>query len=151
LADSWIGRIGASRIRLPPDLQTDIVDIVSNNSDAATVAGQAFAREMNFSAVRTLSPRDPALNALAGLPIGVPFHSIIGEHNAGPLERSSDGAVAYTSAHLDGAASELVVRSGHGVCDNSDAQGEIIRILRLELQRDAAPARAIASDDRFGR
>ena len=151
LADSWIGRIGASLIRLPSDLQTDIVDVVSNNRDAATVAGQAFARQMNFSAVRTLSPRDPALNALADLPIAVPFHSIIGQQNAGPVETSSDGVVAYTSAHLDGTASELVVRSGHGVCDNSDAQGEIIRILRLELQRDAAVARAIASDDRFGR
>jgi hypothetical protein len=111
------------------------VDIVSGNSDVATVAGQAFAREMNFSAVRTLSPRDPALNALANLPIEVPSHSIIGQHNAGPIETSSDGAVTYTSAHLDGAASELVVRSGHNVCDNSAAQGEIIRILRLELQR----------------
>jgi triacylglycerol esterase/lipase EstA (alpha/beta hydrolase family) len=151
LADSWIGRIGASLIRLPSDLQTDIVDIVSGNSDAATVAGQAFAREMNFSAVRTLSPRDPPLNALADLPIGVPFHSIIGQHNVGPLETSSDGVVAYTSAHLDGSASELVVRSGHNVCEKSDGQREIIRILRLEPQRDPAVARAIASDDRFGR
>jgi triacylglycerol esterase/lipase EstA (alpha/beta hydrolase family) len=151
LADSWIGRIGASLIRLPPDLQTDIVDIVSGNSDAATVAGQAFAREMNFSAVRTLSPRDPALNALADLPIEVPSHSIIGQHNAGPIERSSDGVVAYASAQLEGAASELVVGSGHNVCENRDGQSEIIRILRLELQRGAAVARAIASDDRFGR
>ena len=145
LADSWIGRIGASLIRLPSDLQTDIVDVVSNNRDAATVAGQAFASEMNFSAVRTLSPRDPALNALADLPIDVPFDSIIGQHNAGPLETSTDGVVAYTSAHLEGAASELVVRSGHGVCETPDAQREIIRILGLKLQRQRPPHEKIAA------
>jgi hypothetical protein len=59
--------------------------------------------------------------------------SIVGQHNAGPIETSSDGVVPYASAHLDGAASELVVRSGHGVCENPDAQREVIRILRLEL------------------
>jgi pimeloyl-ACP methyl ester carboxylesterase len=145
LADSWIGRISASLIRLPSDLQTGIVDVVSNNREATTVASQAFAGGMNFSSVRTLSPRDPPLNALADLPIGVPFHSIIGERGSGPLETSSDGVVAYRSAHLDPAASELVVRSGHGVCENPDAQREIIRILRLELQRNSAVATRSAS------
>ena len=93
---------------------------------------------MNFSAVSTLSPCDPPLNALADLPIGVPFHSIIGEHGSGQLETSSDGVVVYGSSHLDRAASERVVRSGHSVCNNPDAQREIIRILQLELQRASA-------------
>ncbi|MGZ5552546.1 MAG: esterase/lipase family protein [Chthoniobacterales bacterium] len=133
LAESWIGHFAASLIRLPSDLQSDIVNVVSENPDAATPTAKAFHREMNFSSVRTLSPRDPALQALADLPIEVPFHSIIGQHNPGPIETSSDGVVVYSSAHLDGAASELVVRSGHGVCENPEAQREVIRILRLEL------------------
>jgi triacylglycerol esterase/lipase EstA (alpha/beta hydrolase family) len=141
MADSWVGRLSASRIRLPSDLQHDIVQVVSGNRDASTAAGRAFGRGMNFSSVRTLSPRDPALQTLADLPIDVPFHSIIGQHASGPIETSSDGVVAYSSAHLDGAASELVVRSGHGVCENADAQREIIRILRLELPRQAILAR----------
>jgi hypothetical protein len=65
----------------------------------------------------------------------VPFHNIIGQHHPGPIETSSDGVVPYASAHLDGAASDLVVRSGHSVCENPEAQGEVIRILRLELCR----------------
>ena len=92
---------------------------------------------MNFSSVHTLSPDDPALHAT--VPIfrsDVPFHSVIGQHNPGPVETSSDGVVPYASSHLDGAASELVVRSGHNVCENRDAQREVIRILRLELQRE---------------
>jgi hypothetical protein len=141
IADSWIGHIGASLIRLPSDLQTDIVTVLSANRDATTPAAKAFDAQMNFSSVHTLSPNDPALKALVDLPIKVPYHSIIGQHHAGPIETSSDGVVPYTSSHLDAAASELVVRSGHNVGENRDAQREVIRILRLELQRDRAVAR----------
>lgn len=136
LAESWIGHIAASLIRLPTSLQTDIVGIVSANQDAATPAAKAFDRDMNFSAVHTLSPRDPALHALVDLPIEVPYHSIIGQKNGGPVETGSDGVVPYASSHLAGASSEIVVRSGHSVCENRDAQREVIRILRLELNRE---------------
>ncbi len=141
LAESWIGHVAASLIRLPTSLRTDIVGIVATNPDAATPSAKAFHREMNFSSVRTLSPRDPALNALVDLPIGVPFHSIIGQQHGGAIETSSDGVVRYASSHLDGANSELVVRSGHGVCENADAQREVIRILRLELRGERVFAR----------
>lgn len=135
MADSWVGRLAQSMIRLPVELQTRIVNLAMENREQATPEAQVFHRALNFSAVRTLSPRDPVLRDLAELPIEVPYHSIIGQHHPGPLETSSDGAVSYTSAHLDGAASELIVRSGHGVADNPQAQDEVTRILRLELQR----------------
>ncbi|HEX4630109.1 MAG TPA: alpha/beta hydrolase [Chthoniobacterales bacterium] len=141
IAESWIGHIGASLICLPSSLHSDIVDVLSANRESSTAVAQTFNREMNFSAVHTLSPRDPALKALVDLPIEVPFHSIIGQHTGGALETSSDGVVAYTSSHIDGAASELVVHSGHGVCETPDGQNEIIRILRLELTRNADVAR----------
>jgi hypothetical protein len=51
------------------------------------------------------------------------------------VETGSDGVVTYSSSHLAGATSELVVRSGHGVCENPDAQREVLRILRFELGR----------------
>jgi hypothetical protein len=142
LAGSWIGHIGESLIRLPSNVQSDIVTVMSENRDVSTAtAARAFDRDMNFSAVHTLSPRDPALNALVDLPIEVPFHNIIGQHDRGLTERSSDGVVAYTSSHLDGAESELVVHSGHNVCANVDAEREVIRILRGEVQRESAHAR----------
>ena len=144
LAESWIGHIAASLIRLPKSLQTDIVDIVSGNQDAATLAAKEFDREMNFSAVHTLSPRDPALHALVDLPVEVPFHNIIGQNYDGEVETSSDGVVPYTSSHLGGASSELVVRSGHSVCENSDAQREVIRILRLELACEKGRSQALS-------
>ena len=135
LAESWIGHLAASLIRLPTSLQTDIAGVVSANQDAATPDAIAFDREMNFSSVHTLSPRDPALRALVDLPIEVPFHSIIGQNHAGAVATSSDGVVPYASSHLDGASSEMVVRSGHSACENPDAQREVIRILHLELNR----------------
>jgi triacylglycerol esterase/lipase EstA (alpha/beta hydrolase family) len=143
LAESWIGHFAASLIHLPKSLQTDVVGVVSANQDAATAGAKAFDREMNFSSVHTLSPRDPALHALAGLPIEVPFHSIIGQSHPGAVETSSDGVVPYTSSHLDGASSELAVRSGHSACENPDAQREVIRILRLELDREKRSAEAL--------
>ena len=136
LAESWVGHIAASLIRLPTSLQSDIAGVVSANQDAATPAAKEFDREMNFSAVHTLSPRDPGLHALADLPIEVPYHTIIGQNHAGAIVTSSDGVVPYASSHLDGASSEMVVRSGHSACENRDAQREIIRILRLELNRE---------------
>jgi hypothetical protein len=101
----------------------------------ATPEEKAFHRGLNFSAVHTLSPRNPVLRSLAELPIDVPFHSIIGQHRPGPVETSSDGVVKYASAHLDGATSELLVQSDHGVTNKPQTQTEIKRILQLELQR----------------
>jgi pimeloyl-ACP methyl ester carboxylesterase len=144
LAESWIGHFAASLIHLPASLQTDIVGVVSANQDAVAPGAQAFEREMNFTSVHTLSPRDPALHALADLPIEVPFHSIIGQNHGGAVETSSDGVVPYASSHLDGATSEIVVRSGHSACEKPDAQREVIRILRLELNREKRSSEALS-------
>jgi pimeloyl-ACP methyl ester carboxylesterase len=133
LSDSLIGGIGKSLTQLPPVFQTELSELAESNPSAMTPAGAAFARK-SVSGVSTLSPRNPSLLALSQLAPGVPFHSIIGQHRPGPRESGTDGVVAYTSSHLDGAESELVVRSGHGVLDNPDAEREVIRILRLEVQ-----------------
>jgi hypothetical protein len=47
----------------------------------------------------------------------------------GPPEDGADGIVMYKSAHIDGVASEKVVRSGHSVQGNPEAIQEIKRIL----------------------
>ena len=48
LAESWIGHLAASLIRLPSDLQSDIVKVVSENPDAATPTAKAFHRRDEF-------------------------------------------------------------------------------------------------------
>ena len=132
MADSWIGRVAKSLIRLPSDMQTGFADFAEENAEVRTAEATAFFKELNFTSVHMLSTRDPMLLALARLPIAVPFHSIMGEKHNGA---GSDGVVRYASSHLDGANSELVVRSGHNAFNNSEARSEVIRILREELQR----------------
>jgi len=142
MADSWIGGLGKSLIRLPDKLQTGLTDIAEKNVEARTPEAAAFFKELNFTSVHMLSPHDPMLLALARLPIAVPFHSIMGEKHNGA---GSDGVVRYASSHLDGANSELIVRSGHNAFNNPEARGEVIRVLRQVLQHSPAPRRAHAT------
>ena len=131
LAYSFVGLIGNSLTRVAPMLEHGFSQLARVNPQAMTPESAVFYRG-RFSAVRTLSPRSPALIAVSRLPIEVPYHSVIGQHYSGPKERGSDGVVPYWSSHLDGAQPEVIVRSGHGVIANRDAVRETIRILHVE-------------------
>lgn len=77
---------------------------------------------------------DPFLEGLAGITVsdGVPYHSIIAVKDSFPVvEEGDDGVVQYRSAHLEGAASELVVRSPHSTQSNPHTIQEVRRILHL--------------------
>ena len=87
-----------------------------------------------LSSIRTLSANSPALMALAEIPSAVPFHNIIGQVNSGPATSGNDGVVAYSSSHLDGAESELIVRYGHETFLHPDAVAEVKRILHAHLE-----------------
>lgn len=50
-------------------------------------------------------------------------------------ERLSDGIVPYTSAHLEGAASETVINGGHSIQGNPQTILTLRRILHQQLQR----------------
>ena len=108
-------------------------DVLSNNRDAI-MFDPAKTRVGN--SVYGMTPGSPFITALAALPIapGVSAHSIIAVTGNGPLTSGTDGVVAYSSAHLPEAASELVVRSGHSNQSNPQTIEEIRRILLLHLQ-----------------
>jgi len=131
LADSFVGFVGNAITRLEPISERGYSQLANENPEAMIPEAAIFYRG-RFSAVRTLSPRDSALIALSKLPIAVPYHGVIGQLYSGPKERGSDGVVPYWSSHLDGAESELIVRSGHEVFAKPEAVREIIRILHLE-------------------
>jgi hypothetical protein len=61
---------------------------------------------------------------------GVIAHSIIAVRGEGSITSGNDGVVAYESAHLDGVASEKVVRSSHSTQSEPDTIQEVRRILR---------------------
>jgi pimeloyl-ACP methyl ester carboxylesterase len=84
-----------------------------------------------FTSADSMSPDNPTIQALAGIMLapGVEGHSIIAVRGAGDPKRDNDGVVEYTSAHLSGMESELIVRSGHSSHLNPLAIDEVRRIL----------------------
>jgi len=84
------------------------------------------------NSIRFLRAGSPLLLSILELPMTrkIPFHSIIGNRGRDlPPELSSDGVVPYLSAHLEGAASEQLVPSGHGVNEHPEGIAELKRIL----------------------
>lgn len=79
----------------------------------------------------SMSPDNPVIKALAEIPLapGVTGHSIIAVKGDGDPKLGNDGVVEYSSAHLDGMASEFIVKSGHSSQLNPLAIEEVRRIL----------------------
>lgn len=142
-ANNRISRWVANLITLPvtmlgqlSDISRELIRIAPGKQD------QGPLRIPN--SIDNLSDRDPFVRLSSGLPMNprVRYHSIIGNDTAGvPLAASSDGIVPYESAHLEGAASELVISSQHSVQENPLAILEIRRILKEQLRTEPAPAR----------
>jgi pimeloyl-ACP methyl ester carboxylesterase len=89
-----------------------------------------------FTSADGQSPDNPLLKALAEIPLGpgITGHSIIGVKGDGDPKLGDDGVVKYSSAHLDGMASELIVHSGHSTQLNPLAIDEVRRILVEHLE-----------------
>jgi hypothetical protein len=82
--------------------------------------------------VDNLSPKDPTLQLAVDLPFptNITYHSIIGNKKEPGVAGGSDGVVPYWSSHLDGAETEVIVKSGHNAHTHPLAIEEIKRILR---------------------
>jgi pimeloyl-ACP methyl ester carboxylesterase len=133
-ADNAVGRIGSWITHPPSQFQAFYQRISQLNPGVFTAAYQALGQG-KLDSVGSLSPRQPTLRILAELPFrkGLQVHSIIGDRGKpGPLEKSSDGIVPYTSSHLDQATSELIVPAGHGAFRHPAAIAEVKRLLLLE-------------------
>jgi pimeloyl-ACP methyl ester carboxylesterase len=129
LAINWMGRIGASLVRMPLMIATIPLSAISVVTTGQTVA--PIKRIPN--SIDTLSPKNRFVLEVNKLPItpGIPYYSIIGDRGRGDTPQSSDGVVAYWSSHLDGAQSELIVPSNHSSPRNPQAIAEVRRILDL--------------------
>jgi hypothetical protein len=127
MAGQWLGSIAARLVSLPRGM-------LSQLAEAATATGDerlAAALRRPPTAIDNMNPRNPALLLLASIPVpsGTPAHSIIAVKGDGPKEEGDDGVVAYQSAHIDEAVSELVVRWNHSCQGQPEVIEEIRRIL----------------------
>ncbi len=138
LAGINIVRRLASLIRLPVDTLLMSKQLLTGNIDALSpqIRDWGF---FAFLSLGTLSDQHPFYKGLNAVPIPVPYHSIIGHLGYKTLLNSSDGAVPYWSAHLDGAQSEKVVPCWHGCVERPEVVGEVVRILRVHLRESGTP------------
>jgi hypothetical protein len=129
-------RLGVSLIRYNNPFLA-IRDLLEENNGENVF--QPFFQNRPLSSIDGMAAQNPLLVALHDQVIApeVTYHSIIARiHSSLPLEKSSDGLVAYASAHLDGAASERIVTDDHRCEANPEFIAEVHRILLIHLDHD---------------
>jgi pimeloyl-ACP methyl ester carboxylesterase len=141
VSPSVVGRVGARLAGLPRTLMVEIQDATAENPGIQSAIHHALP-----NSVDQLDPKSPALELLAARPRprGVHYHSVIGIIPSTPLlerylggigSERGDGVVPYSSAHLDGVDSELIVPAGHQeVHHHPLAILEVKRVLREHLR-----------------
>jgi pimeloyl-ACP methyl ester carboxylesterase len=117
------------RLLTLPSALTGLGAELARNPDAAVSPAGIFVP----SAVDNMSPRNNFIRALQDIPLApsVKAHSIISVEGDGPIESGDDGVVKYSSAHIDGVESEVVVRSPHSTQGRPETIEEVRRILRV--------------------
>jgi pimeloyl-ACP methyl ester carboxylesterase len=132
LASNWIGRIGSSLVKLPGFM----ADVRGAMVSAVTVDAAGAMLNRTPNSIDTLSPSNFFVREVNKIPIapGIPHHTIVGDRGKDNTPDSSDGVVPYWSSHLDDAASEKIVPSGHSAHQDPQAIEEVHRILLLHLK-----------------
>ena len=125
VAGNWLAQQVARFVRLPGELLRFTGDVLRQDPRLAV------ALTGRVGSVYAMTPGSPLVTALGPTPVApqVKANSIIAVNGDGPVEEGDDGVVKYTSAHIEGVESELVVRSGHSVQSNPEAIEEVRRIL----------------------
>ena len=142
--DELVGRLASRLIRVPKEI-IDIRAALAKLNGAEEVS-QAFRGNRYATSIAQLGEKNPVLQTISRLPIKgtVPYHSIVGFNGKTPLPEGGDGVVPYTSAHLEGAMSELVVSSDHSAQETEAAILELRRILAIHYNEYADEQGAIA-------
>ena len=129
LGYNFVGRLASSLIRLP-QAASDMSKALVKAAGVQNVPAE-FRNRRELTSVRQLASGNLVLGAMNRLPFDprVKYHSIVGYNGKGNLETGGDGVVPYNSAHLDGAVSELIVRSDHSAQEKQASVDEVRRIL----------------------
>lgn len=128
-ADNWLGRAFRNLMGDRTDEIRVLRAMVREHPELVQAELLASYRQGKLNSISTLQVSQPVRRAGESLlPHGIPYHVIAGELPG--AEPPGDGVVPLSSALLPGAASTLIVRGGHDLCDNDAALAEILRILR---------------------
>lgn len=133
LASGFIGRLGASLVKIPTTLVKEVGE--KTLGEAMAIAGLKKNEIPNV--IYGLDPHQPLLVAMCKQKVKAPCHSIIGVAGrpTSPLEKTSDTVVPYWSSHLDYALSEKIVHATHEtICAHPESVAEMKRIAKLYLR-----------------
>lgn len=134
-ARGLFGRLTSSKIHPPTDLDRLLQGIAERSPDAIRPRMLHLFERGAPTSLRALWPNNPVMHAFSELPIaaGVPYHVIVGDRGQDGGPNATDGVVPYSSSHLDGAASELIVPTGHHTHSDPQAIREVVRILKENM------------------
>jgi pimeloyl-ACP methyl ester carboxylesterase len=133
----WYSKLGAALISPLEGMVSVGKKVLGHEETLAEKLGKRIP-----TSVENMTPGSRFLRALERIPISpeVTAHSIIAVKGSGPPEGGNDGVVEFKSAHLDGVASEFVVRHDHSCQSDPLVILEVRRILLEHLRsRDKAP------------
>ena len=121
-------RLGTRLVRLADPLQASFGRLIARNGPDFF---QPYVRRGLPTSIEELEVGSPMLRGLEELKVvpAVKMHSIIADRRNPPAPGGTDGLVPYDSAHVDGAASEILVSSGHLCQENPEVIREVRRIL----------------------
>ncbi len=155
-ADYRIGRLGSWLVKLPLNLLTTSAGLLTKVLTRPLSLGQKGGAASEIGRVPTgidgLSPSNRLFDVMNGTPVrpGLPYHSIIGNTEAADTPAGGDGIVPYPSAHLEGAASEKIVQSGHSAHNHPLTILEVHRILMLHLDSLEATGSSVTAGGNAG-
>jgi len=132
-----VRRLASYLVRLP----SNVVRVGASVAQITPPSTDGTRFQMPTS-IDNMSPGHPFIKSLASIPVSpdVTAHSIISVNSDAPLESAGDGVVKYASAHVDGVASELIVRSPHSGMQAAPATIEEVRRIFVEhSERSACP------------
>lgn len=122
----WITRF----MKLPGNVLNLGTDLLQGNADKLKIRTQTKLP----TSIDNMTPTNPFIQTLATIPIApqIAAHSIIAVQGGAQVQNGSDGVVEYSSAHIEGVESELIVDSGHSAQSNPHTVEEVRRILLLQ-------------------
>ncbi len=142
VAGGLLGEIGARLVSVSKavlDIPLRVIRVPMQLAATGTVTDPDDTSAPN--AVDDMAPDSRFNKIIAQIPMSpdIPRHSIIAVRGDGPVEEGNDGVVAYESAHIDEARSEIVVKSSHSVQSNPETVREVRRILLEHMTQVEAP------------
>ena len=137
LASGWVGRLGRRFVRVPQTM----VALGKAIGNVVMLSQGGLAYETLPTSIDTLTPTNTFIKTIGSLPLNsrIPFHTICGDRGRSKAKADrlvgGDGFVPYSSSHLEGAQSELVIPSDHSGHQNPAGIIEVIRILQLHWKK----------------